>query len=158
MSPLDDTATEELLRRAGLRSTAPRRSVLQLLEDHPHSTATGLADVLNGSGVSMSRQSLYNVLDDLTRAGVLRSIQPAGSAPRFETKVDDNHHHIVCRSCETVVDVPCAVGEAACLTPAPTPEFPVVEHADITWWGLCTNCAATTPSTRESAEKPRRNS
>jgi Fur family transcriptional regulator, stress-responsive regulator len=155
MSPLDDTATEELLRHAGLRSTAPRRSVLQAVEEHQHATATGLADVLERSGVSMSRQSLYNVLEDLTRAGVLRSIQPAGSAARYETKVDDNHHHIVCRRCETVVDVPCAVGEAACLTPASTPQFAVVEHADVTWWGLCTNCASTAP---EPTAKPRRNS
>lgn len=153
MSPLDDTATEELLRRAGLRSTAPRRSVLQVLEEHPHQTAAGVAELLEETGATMSRQSIHNVLDDLTRTGVLRSIQPAGSAPRYETKVDDNHHHIVCRSCGTVVDVPCAVGTPACLTPASAPGFPVVEHADITWWGRCTNCA--TPAVAQG--QPRRN-
>jgi Fur family ferric uptake transcriptional regulator len=155
MSPLDDTATEELLRTAGLRSTAPRRAVLQALEAHPHQTAAGVAELLGDAGTSMSRQSLHNVLEDLTRTGVLRSIQPAGSAPRYETQVDDNHHHIVCRGCGAVTDVPCATGRAACLTPASTPGFPVVEHADITWWGLCTNCAPTDPQNPQ--QKPRRN-
>ncbi|GAA0310243.1 Fur family transcriptional regulator [Kineococcus aurantiacus] len=160
MSQPDPTATEELLRRAGLRSTAPRRSVLQALDDHPHATAAGLAELLERTGRRMSRQSLYNVLEDLTRTGVLRSIQPAGSAPRYETRVDDNHHHAVCRTCGTVVDVPCAVGTAACLTPAPTPGFPVVDHADITWWGLCTTCAAATATATATAtqEEPRRKS
>jgi Fe2+ or Zn2+ uptake regulation protein len=144
MSPLDDTATEELLRTAGLRSTAPRRTVLQVLEDHPHQTAAGVAELLGEAGAGMSRQSLHNVLEDLTRTGVLRSIQPVGSAPRYETKVDDNHHHIVCRECGAVSDVACATGRAACLTPASTPDFAVVEHADITWSGLCVNCAPTT--------------
>lgn len=158
MSPLDDTATEELLRRAGLRSTAPRRSVVQVLEEHPHETATGVAELLEGAGAAMSRQSIHNVLEDLTRTGVLRSIQPAGSAPRYETKVDDNHHHLVCRGCGTVVDVPCAVGDAACPAPAPTPGFPVVEHADITWWGRCTTCVAATATPTVAQGQPRRNS
>ncbi|WP_432563820.1 Fur family transcriptional regulator [Kineococcus sp. SYSU DK003] len=152
MSTLDDTATEELLRRAGLRSTAPRRAVLQVLEDHPHETAAGVAELLEDAGARLSRQSLYNVLEDLTRTGVLRSIQPAGSAPRYETTVDDNHHHLVCRRCGTVADVPCATGTPACLSPATTPGFPVVETADITWWGLCTQCAAAA----EAEENPRR--
>ncbi|WP_432512965.1 Fur family transcriptional regulator [Kineococcus sp. SYSU DK001] len=157
MSPLDHTESEELLRAAGLRSTAPRRSVLQALEDHPHETAAGLGELLRTAGHHLSRQSLYNVLEDLTGAGVLRSIQPAGSAPRYETTVGDNHHHIVCRGCGSVQDVPCAVGSAACLTPASTPGFPVVEHADITWWGLCTTCAATPDTETTTAEHPRRN-
>ena len=141
VNPLDDTATEELLRTAGLRSTAPRRAVLQVLEDHPHQTAAGVAELLGEGGASMSRQSLHNVLEDLTRTGVLRSIQPVGSAARYETEEDDNHHHIVCRTCGAVSDVACASGRPACLTPASTPDFPVVEHADITWWGLCVDCA-----------------
>ncbi|WP_106209472.1 Fur family transcriptional regulator [Kineococcus rhizosphaerae] len=157
MSPLDRTATEELLHHAGLRSTAPRRSILQLLEDHPHETAAGLADLLADAGNPVSRQSLYNVLEDLTRTGVVRSIQPAGSAPRYETKVDDNHHHVVCRSCGTVVDVPCAVGRTACLTPASIPGFSVVDHADVTWWGLCTRCTDPTPTPHDPSN-PRRNS
>ena len=156
VDPMDDTATEELLRTAGLRSTAPRRAVVRVLGDHPHQTAAGVAGLLAAAGARVSRQSLHNVLEDLTRTGVVRSIQPLGSAPRYETQVADNHHHLVCRGCGEVVDVPCAAGRPPCLAPASAPGFPVVDHADITWWGLCAGCApAVTPSS--PSHPPRRN-
>jgi Fe2+ or Zn2+ uptake regulation protein len=159
VSPLDDTATEERLRAAGLRSTAPRRAVVQVLEDHPHQTATGVAELLAAGGNAVSRQSLHNVLEDLTRTGVLRSLQPLGSAPRYETQGAGHHHHIVCRDCGSVADVPCAAGRPACLVPVATPGFPVVEHVDVTWWGLCADCAPTTPpnSPRSTSQPTRRN-
>lgn len=137
-------APEDLLRTAGLRSTAPRRAVLQVVVERPHVSATEIAELVETETRPLSRQSLYNVLDDLTGAGLLRSIQPAGSSPRYETRVGDNHHHIVCRSCGTVQDVDCTTGSAPCLLPAGNVGFPVIEEADVTWWGLCSTCAPTT--------------
>lgn len=139
--------TEDLLRSAGLRSTAPRRAVLQVIVDRPHVSAGDIAELIDADVRPLSRQSLSNVLDDLTGAGVLRSIQPAGSSPRYETRVGDNHHHIVCRDCGTVADVDCADGATNCLRPGHPGGFPVVEEADITWWGLCANCAPTAART-----------
>ena len=135
------TTAEELLRGAGLRSTAPRRAVLEVVLGAPHASSGDIAGQLAGAGRTMSRQSLANVLDDLTGAGLLRSTQPAGSAVRYETRVGDDHHHLVCRGCGTVVDVECAHGAAPCLLPATDPGFPVVERAEITWWGSCAECA-----------------
>jgi len=138
-------APEDLLRAAGLRSTAPRRAVLQVVVERPHVSATEIADLVEAEARPMSRQSLYNVLDDLTGAGLLRSIQPAGSSPRYETRVGDNHHHVVCRSCGTVQDVDCTAGAAPCLLPSGATGFTVVDEADVTWWGLCRACAPTAP-------------
>jgi Fur family transcriptional regulator, stress-responsive regulator len=155
VSPTDDTATEELLRAAGLRSTAPRRAVVRVLAEHPHQTAAGVAGLLDAAGTGVSRQSLHNVLDDLTRTGVLRSVQLLGSAPRYEPRGADDHHHLVCRGCGRVTDVACAAGHPACLVPVSAPGFPVVEHVDVTWWGLCADCApADAPRT---THPPRRN-
>ena len=127
-----------LLRGAGLRSTAPRRAVLQALLTRPHSTVTDLSQAVGGR---LSSQTIYNALDDLAASGLVRRIEPAGSPTRFETRVGDNHHHIVCRSCGTVADVDCHTGEAPCLIPAATPGFARVDEAELTWWGTCTDCA-----------------
>ncbi|MFJ4847143.1 MULTISPECIES: Fur family transcriptional regulator [unclassified Streptomyces] len=140
----------ELLRGKGLRSTAQRRAVLTALQGHPHSTAaelearTGLAR--SGAGGGLSRQGLYNVLDDLTRARLIRCIEPAGSPARYELRVGDNHHHLVCRGCGLIEDVDCGVGAAPCLDPVDDKGF-VIDEAEIVWWGLCASChhaAATT--------------
>jgi Fur family transcriptional regulator, stress-responsive regulator len=137
---MDDLAA--LLRRQGLRNTAQRRAVLAALQANPHATAPEL-EVLLGVGEPssvLSRQGLYNVLDDLTRADLVRSIEPAGSAARYELRVGDNHHHVVCRRCGRVEDIDCAVGAAPCLTPARKKGF-VIDEAEVIWWGTCDACA-----------------
>jgi Fe2+ or Zn2+ uptake regulation protein len=132
--------TAQELRGKGLRVTAQRQAVLAALADKPHSSAAELAAVLGGVITGPSKQGLYNVLDDLTRVGLLRCIEPAGSAARYELRVGDNHHHMVCRSCGRMEDVDCAVGEAPCLEPVETPTGFVVDEAEVTWWGRCAAC------------------
>ncbi|MER5531359.1 Fur family transcriptional regulator [Streptomyces sp. NPDC002677] len=132
----------DLLKRKGLRSTAQRRAVLTALRGHPHSTAADLetrigADPAAAGG--LSRQGLYNVLEDLTKAELVRCIEPAGSPARYELRVGDNHHHLVCRRCGRIEDVDCSVGAAPCLTPEGDLGF-AVDEAEITWWGLCAEC------------------
>jgi Fur family ferric uptake transcriptional regulator len=125
--------------------------VLGALADRPHATAAEVAAALPGMG--LSRQGLYNILDDLTRVGLLRCIEPAGSATRYELRVGDNHHHLVCRRCGRVEDVACAVGAAPCLEPseeAARTGFSV-DEAEVTWWGLCATCRA---EARDEGERP----
>lgn len=133
-----DTAAEQL-RRNGLRNTVQRRAVLGALADRPHATASQVASALPLAG--LSRQGLYNILDDLTRVGLVRRIEPAGSAARYELRVGDNHHHLVCRTCGRVEDVSCAVGAAPCLEPSDSSGF-AIDEAEVTWWGRCAQCAA----------------
>lgn len=130
-----------LLRARGLRSTAQRRAVLDALHGHPHSTASELeARIGAGPGAGgLSRQGLYNVLEDLGDAHLVRRIEPAGSAARYELRVGDNHHHLVCRRCGRVEDVDCLVGAAPCLDPVDDHGF-AVDEAEITWWGVCADC------------------
>jgi len=147
----------EDLRGSGLRVTSQRQAVLAVLADNPHATAAELAAELTGDGSiqmsRMSKQGLYNVLDDLTRVGLVRCIESARSAARYELRVGDNHHHMVCRSCGRIEDIDCAVGEAPCLDPAETAGF-VVDQAEVTWWGVCALCrrqaqsASTSPAHR----------
>lgn len=133
----------DILRGAGLRNTAPRRSVLAELMKRPHATAPDLAEALAArGGPAVSHQGLYNVLQDLTDAGLVRAIKPAGSIARFELRVGDNHHHMVCRGCGLVVDIDCALGEAPCLTPSDVPGFAAVVEAEVIWWGFCDRCAS----------------
>lgn len=165
----------DLLRRKGLRNTAQRRAVLTALGRSPHATAPdleqriGIGRAVSPSGSSpepapgpvpgpvvrapagLSRQGLYNVLDDLTRAGLVRRIEPAGSPARYELRVGDNHHHLVCRECGRVEDVDCAVGKAPCLEPADDRGF-VIDEAEITWWGLCGPCGARRAAGRPAAD------
>ena len=137
-----DSAPTDLLRRNGLRSTAPRRAVLTALAATPHATTPDLESRLGpGTSAGLSRQGLYNVLEDLTRAALVRCIEPAGSPARYELRVGDNHHHLVCRNCGRVEDVDCAVGEAPCLTPSETHGFHL-DQAEVTWWGMCGTCRA----------------
>jgi Fur family transcriptional regulator, stress-responsive regulator len=136
------------LRSKGLRNTPQRRAVLGALADSPHATAAELTTTLATAGAGkpsvldgMSRQGLYNVLDDLTKAGLVRCIEPAGSPARYELRVGDNHHHLVCRDCGRIADVSCAVGAAPCLEPSEHADFEV-DEAEIIWWGRCASCAA----------------
>jgi Fe2+ or Zn2+ uptake regulation protein len=137
---MDEFAAQ--LRRRGLRNTPHRRAVLGALTRHPHSTAAEVATLLDGApeaGAGLSRQGLYNVFEDLVAVGLLRSIEPAGSPARFEVETHDNHHHLVCRGCGRIQDVPCAVGATPCLDPVDAAEF-TVEVAEVTWWGRCRDC------------------
>jgi Fe2+ or Zn2+ uptake regulation protein len=131
------------LRRQGLRNTPQRRAVLAAVEQFPHSTAAEIAAVVetDSAGGGLSRQGLYNALDDLVAADLLRLLEPAGSPARFEPQTHDNHHHLVCRKCGAIQDVACAVGAAPCLEPSISAGF-TVDTAEVTWWGLCDGCAA----------------
>jgi len=128
------------LRAASLRVTRPRTAVLAALRDHPHvDTDTVLALVREGHP-TVSHQAVYDVLRALTDAGLVRRIQPAGATARYECRVADNHHHIVCRSCGAIADVDCAVGESPCLTASDDHGF-VVDEAEVVYWGTCPGCA-----------------
>ena len=128
----------ERLRSVGLRVTAPRIAVLGMVAAHPHSDADEIAAAVRDELGSVSTQAIYDVLRACANAGLLRRIEPAGSPARFETRTGDNHHHLVCRHCGTVVDVDCVVGSAPCLTPSDVRGF-VVDEAEVTFWGLCPN-------------------
>lgn len=138
-APVD---AERLLRDAGLRVTRPRLAVLRAMHDHPHSDAQTVLDLVRASLGEVSHQAVYDVLGALTGVGLLRRIQPAGSVARYEVRVGDNHHHLVCRSCGAVTDVDCAVGQVPCLTPSDDAGY-VVDEAEVVFWGRCPTCAAT---------------
>ena len=132
------------LRAAGLRITAPRVSVLGVLdasEDHPR--VDQVIERVRAAGVSISTQATYDVCEALHRAGLARRIAPAGGPVRYESRVGDNHHHLVCRACGVAADVECAVGEPRCLEPSHRNGF-TVDEAEVTFWGLCPRCQNTT--------------
>ncbi len=139
-----------MLREARLTVTSPRIAVLTALTDHPHATAETLAVEARRALGSVSTQAVYNVLDACTDAGVVRRIEPAGSAARYETRTGDNHHHLVCRSCGTVDDVDCVIGMAPCLTPSEERGF-VIDEAEVVFWGFCSKCNSTRETTEESS-------
>jgi Fur family ferric uptake transcriptional regulator len=139
------TATDGLdlpaaLRGAGLRVTASRLAVLTAVAEGGHLTADQVAADVRGRVGTISTQAVYDVLGALTRAGLTRRIEPAGSPARYEGRVGDNHHHLVCRGCGTVVDVDCAVGAAPCLDPVDDHGF-TIDEAEVVYWGLCPDCA-----------------
>ena len=137
---MDDTEFEDLLRGADLRVTRPRLAVLRAVRRHPHAdTGTVLASVRTEEP-AVSHQAVYDVLGALAGSGLVRRIQPAGSAARYELRVGDNHHHVVCRSCGEVADVDCAIGVRPCLHASDTHGF-VIDEAEVTYWGLCPGCA-----------------
>lgn len=130
----------ELLRRQGLRATAPRLAVLRALEGRAHLGADEVLQEVRRTLPTVSVQAVYDVLNALTGTGLLRRIEPAGHPGRYERRTGDNHHHLVCRGCGTVEDIDCTVGHAPCLTPSTTAGF-AVEVAEVTFWGLCPTCA-----------------
>jgi Fe2+ or Zn2+ uptake regulation protein len=132
---------EELLRTHGLRVTRPRLAVLEVLTGGGHLDVEDVTRQVRERLDSVSIQAVYDVLGALSRAGLARRIEPAGSAARFEARVGDNHHHIVCPSCGTIQDVDCAVGERPCLDPGTGHGFEV-DEAEVTFWGLCPTCQA----------------
>lgn len=141
--PLENSPTATRLRAAGLRVTAPRVVVLEALEDMPHSDVDSVLRVVRRRLGAVSTQTIYDVLAALTEAGLVRRIEPAGSPGRFETRVGDNHHHVVCRICGAASDIDSAIGEAPCLDPSQTHGF-VVDEAEVTFWGLCPTCRTRT--------------
>jgi Fur family ferric uptake transcriptional regulator len=130
---------EELLRTHGLRVTRPRLAVLDVLTQGGHLEVEEITQQVRERTDTVSTQGVYDVLGALSRAGLARRIEPAGSPARFEARVGDNHHHIVCRGCGTIEDVDCAVGERPCLDPGAGHGFEV-EEAEVTFWGLCPAC------------------
>jgi len=142
-------ATEEnvaaQLRRASLRVTKPRVAVVEAVERFPHADTESIIAAVREDLPEVSHQAVYDSLRVLTDLGVLRRIQPAGSVARYETRVGDNHHHLVCRSCGAVVDVDCAVGQAPCLTASQTHGYRL-DEAELIYWGTCPTCAQNEPS------------
>ena len=138
-----ETSVEDdaLLRRHGLHVTAQRLAVLRAVSDRPHSTAEDIYHHVRAEIGAISRQAVYDVLAALTDKGLLRRIQPAGSPARYEDRVGDNHHHLICRSCNRMVDVDCAVGDTPCLTPADDSGYEV-DEAEVVYWGRCAQCTA----------------
>ncbi len=140
-----DTSTldvEAALRASGLRVTRPRLAVIAALEQSPHADADTVAELARAELGTVSIQAVYDVLRALTDAGLVRRIEPAGSPARYELRVGDNHHHVVCRVCGAIADVDCAVGHRPCLTASETHGF-VVDEAEVTYWGLCPTCSTT---------------
>jgi Fur family transcriptional regulator, stress-responsive regulator len=140
--PADDVA---LLRDAGLRVTAPRLAVLSCVRELDHPDVNDVVRAARLRLGAVSTQAVYDVLRVFEEAGLVRRIEPAGSPIRYETRVGDNHHHLVCRRCGVVADVDCVVGHAPCLEPASDAGF-VVDEADVTFWGICPRCQGATTS------------
>jgi Fe2+ or Zn2+ uptake regulation protein len=133
-----------MLRGAALRVTRPRVAVLSAVHEHPHADTTSIISAVRDDLADVSHQAVYDVLRALTAAGLVRCIEPPGSVARYEARVGDNHHHIVCRLCGAIADVDCAVGTAPCLTPSDDHGF-TIDEAEVVYRGLCPDCS-TTPS------------
>jgi Fur family ferric uptake transcriptional regulator len=143
---------EELLRAHDLRVTRPRVAVLAAVHRHPHADTTTIIDHVREAIPEVSHQAIYDCLAALTQAGLLRRIQPQGSVARYEARIGDNHHHVVCRACGAVADVDCAVQAAPCLTPSEDHGYRI-DEAEVTYWGLCPDCLAeTTRATSRSTD------
>jgi len=131
--------TAQRLRDAGLRVTAPRLAVLSVLAEHPHATVELVTRLTRQRLGRVSTQAIYDVLAACADAGLVRRIEPAGSAARFETRTGDNHHHLVCRTCGATMDVDCVVGARPCLTPSDDAGY-LLDEAEVVFWGLCPRC------------------
>jgi Fe2+ or Zn2+ uptake regulation protein len=131
---------EEMLRGAALRVTRPRVAVLSAVHAHPHAETDSIIGAVRRDLPEVSHQAVYDVLRALTAAGLVRRIQPSRSVARYESRVGDNHHHVVCRSCGLIADVDCAVGEAPCLAASDDRGFSI-DEAEVIYWGLCPDCS-----------------
>src|SRR5580692_12744722 len=148
MTAAQSPTIAEELRGAGLRVTAARVALLETVRDGDHLGVDAIASGVRGRIGHISLQAVYDALYALTGAGLIRRLEPAGSPARFEGRVGDNHHHVVCRSCGVVADVDCAVGEAPCLTASDAHGFSI-DEAQVIYWGLCPGCS--TASTARSS-------
>lgn len=135
----------QMLRAADLRVTRPRIAVLSALQANPHADTDTVIGAVRAEYGEVSHQAVYDMLRALTGAGLVRRIQPAGSVARYETRVADNHHHLVCRSCGVIADVDCATGMVPCLTASEDQGFEI-DEAEVVYWGVCPDCAAETSS------------
>ncbi len=133
------TDSADLLRQHGVQLTAQRLAVLKAVSDRPHCTADQVEEIVRTEIGAVSRQAVYDALGILTDKGIIRRIQPARSPARYEDRVDDNHHHLVCRSCGMTVDAPCAVGYKPCLEASDNGGF-IVDEAEVIFWGTCPTC------------------
>ena len=129
----------DLLREHGIQVTAQRLALLRALSASPHATAEGLTDSVRAEIGSISRQSVYDTLSLLVESGLVRRIQPPGSPARYEDRVGDNHHHVICRDCGQLADVDCAAGSAPCLTAVDDQGY-VIDEAEVAYWGRCPTC------------------
>ncbi|GAB1640743.1 Fur family transcriptional regulator [Krasilnikovia sp. MM14-A1259] len=132
---------DALLRGAALRVTRPRLAVLTAVHEHPHADTDSIIRAVRGDLGDVSTQAVYDVLRALTTARLVRRIEPAGSVARYESRVGDNHHHVVCRSCGEIADVDCAVGDTPCLTASDDHGY-AIDEAEVVYWGLCPACSA----------------
>ena len=138
----DPSDPGDVLRHHGVQVTAQRLAVARAVAANAHSTANDVAEIVRSEIGAISRQSVYDTLTVLAEHGIIRRIQPAGSPTRYEDRVGDNHHHLVCRSCDRLVDVDCAVGDTPCLTPVEDWQFDV-DEAEVIYWGTCPECQVT---------------
>ena len=144
---------EQRLRDAGLRVTQQRVAVLDAVRRLPHADTDSLISAVRAETGDMSHQAVYDVLRALTEAGLVRKIQPLGQVARYEGRVGDNHHHVVCRACGAIADVDCAVGDTPCLTASESGGF-VIDEAEVIYWGTCPDC--TTRATERDSRTDRR--
>ena len=134
---------EQTLRAAGLRVTQQRVAVLDAVRRLPHADTDSLIQAVRREAGDISHQAVYDVLRALNEAGIIRKIQPLGTVARYESRVGDNHHHVVCRGCGAIADVDCAVGETPCLTAGQSHGF-VIDEAEVIYWGTCPDCSSPT--------------
>lgn len=148
MAPETSLGSDALLRRHGLQVTAQRLAVLRAVSDRPHSTADDIFNVVRAEIGAISRQAVYDALAALTDKRLFRRIEPAGSPARYENRVDDNHHHLICRTCSRTVDVDCAVGDTPCLQAADDSGYEI-DEAEVVFWGRCPDCVAASSGTEQ---------
>ena len=144
MLPVNDSASVDYssrLREHGLQVTAQRIAVMEAVAGHPHSSTEDITDIVRTKLGSISRQAVYDTLGVFVEKNLLRRIQPSGSTARYETRVGDNHHHLVCRGCSLMYDIDCAVGETPCLTADDDHGFEI-DEAEVVYWGWCPTCRA----------------
>ena len=146
---------EDLLREAALRVTRPRVAVLHAVHASPHADTDTILRAVRAQLSAVSHQAVYDVLRALTDAGLVRRIQPAGSVARYELRVGDNHHHVVCRTCGAIADVDCATGEVPCLTASDDSGF-AIDEAEVVYWGSCPTCATSHPTTSQDDARQQR--
>jgi Fe2+ or Zn2+ uptake regulation protein len=141
-----------LLRRHGMHVTAQRLAVLRAVAGRPHGAADDVYHLVRAEIGAISRQAVYDALGALTEKGLLRRIQPAGSPARYEDRVGDNHHHLICRTCSRMIDVACAVGDTPCLTAADDSGYEI-DEAEVIYWGRCPDCVAATPTRPDDGKR-----
>lgn len=144
MGSSNTPSAADLLRQNGLQVTAQRIAVIRAVSACPHGTVEDVAEAVHDDIGAISRQAVYDSLAMLAEKGLIRRIQPAGSPARYEDRVGDNHHHLICRSCNRMVDVDCAVGYTPCLTASDDLGFEI-DEAEVIYWGRCPECFATSP-------------